>query len=306
VKIVRSLAPAVLLVVLAGCSSATESTATRTTSASASTTSSTTSEEPTSGEPTSTSNSTDASTSDESSTSETSAELDPIAAQLVSELLPAYASVTSLHGTLSIDAPEAAGGSQEAEFDETLADGLVTGLDMSMELQDVSIGIRYAEERLFVSGTLTQQLGVTTEWAELTEDSSNAQVSQLYEQFMGSVNQTGPEQYVNFLKLATNTEETASEDLNGVPTNKYTLDLDLTRLDSMDIDQATRESLGQAASLGLETIPCTFWINEDGLMEQVEQQLDVQGVSVTTTIQFTDYNEPLEIGAPAEADVTVV
>ena len=50
-------------------------------------------------------------------------------------------------------------------------------------------------------------------------------------------------------------------------------------------------------------MPCTFWVDENGLLQQVEQELEVSGTSVHTTVTFSNYNEPMDITAPDPASV---
>ena len=63
----------------------------------------------------------------------TSGEIDPVAAELISQVVAAYADVTSLSGTLR-STPSAAGATINATFDETLNAGVATGLDMNLEV----------------------------------------------------------------------------------------------------------------------------------------------------------------------------
>ena len=37
----------------------------------------------------------------------------------------------------------------------------------------------------------------------------------------------------------------------------------------------------QLAQLGLETVPYTYWVDADGLIRQIEQELAVQGRACT-------------------------
>ena len=153
-----------------------------------------------------------------------------MAAELITQVAAALADVTSLSGKLTIDAGAAAGGTITATFDETLAAGAATGLDMNMKVSGVSVDILYVDERLLVGGAFAQQYG--GEWVELTADTTDPTLSQMYTQFQASIDNSGPTQYLDFLKLATNTEKVGTEEINGVQAEKYTLDLDLTRLDT--------------------------------------------------------------------------
>jgi lipoprotein LprG len=297
VKIVRAAVAGLAGLVLAACSSTTAGTGTATATGSTSASATSNPAQSSSSSSTTATSSTTSSSADTSSEA-SSGEIDPVAAELISRIVAAYADVTSMTGTL---ATEAAGTTISATFDQTLADGVASGLDMSLDYSGTTIDLLYVDGRLLIGGAFAQQYG--GQWVELTASTTDPTLAQLYTQFTSTVNNSGPSQYLDFLKLATNTQKAGSEQIDGVDTEKYTLELDLTRLDTADISASTKESMQQLAQLGLETVPYTYWVDADGLIRQIEQELAVQGQSVHTLVNFSNYNEPLQITAPDPATV---
>ena len=86
---------------------------------------------------------------------------------------------------------------------------------------------------------------------------------------------------------------------------RYSLTLDLTSLDRVDIDDTTRQSLDAVVAQGVTEIPCTYWIDGDGRLLRVEQTLDTTAGTVGTVAAFTGFNEPLDIAVPDPSQVVV-
>ena len=301
-KTLRTTLAAFAVFTVAACSSSTAGTATNSPASTSSTASSTSA---TSTSETSSSATAITSTSSESESSSGSSEVDPVAAELVAGLAAAYTQVSSLHGTLHIVADTKAGGNQDAEFDETLTDGKVDGLKMDYTAASQTFNIVFTGNKIYMGGAVAASLGGGKPWVELSENTKNAQLKSIYTQFIGTVDQSGPTTYVDFLKLAKGTTKEGTETINGVETQKYALTLDLTNLDTSGVSDSTKTSLGNAAKLGLTEVPCIFWIDANGLMQQVEQDLAVAGSEVKTTIIFSNYNEPVEIAAPDPSETSV-
>jgi hypothetical protein len=205
--------------------------------------------------------------------------------------------ITAVGGGLTADAPL-------ASFGQVNEGGAVSAMQMTMTVPGAgSYDFIAIDDTLYLSGTLAAPYG--TQYVAVNESTTDPQLAPLYTTFSDAINSASANSYVNFLTLATQTKDAGAEPINGIDTEKYTMVLDLTRLDTTDVDPATKTSFEALAKSGVTEVPCTFWVDADGRVIRVEQLVELSGQSVTSTIDFTDYNVPLEIVAPDPSLVTV-
>lgn len=211
-----------------------------------------------------------------------------------------YASVTSLKASV------VGNGIPSVSFQETVVDG--KPVEVQMLIPDLGTGgqteLLAADGQLFLGGAPAEPYG--KKYVLLDPNSSNPQVKELYATYGAALKGSDLTQFLEFMIIAKDVTDLGAEDLNGVSTEKYSLVLDLTKLPTADVSESLKSSMGSAAALGITEVPCTFWLDDEGRIAQVEQILAVGGQTYTTLVQFSDYNVPLDLVAPDPADVAVL
>lgn len=93
---------------------------------------------------------------------------------------------------------------------------------------------------------------------------------------------------------------TATEHLDGRPTTRYTIDVDVARLIDAERDEVVRGSLRELAKRGVTRIPYRLWLDGENLPARIT--IDLAGRSSTT--DYTRWGEPVEVAAPPGNQVT--
>jgi hypothetical protein len=117
------------------------------------------------------------------------------------------------------------------------------------------------------------------------------------------------------LKLLTqvsdDVKEAGKETVNGVETTKYTGSIDLEK--AVEASGASAKELAQVKKqyeqLGLKSIPFELYIDEDNLPARMTMTMEgkvasggeTQQMSMDTTMDFTDWGDPVTIKAPKNA-----
>ncbi|ASU85675.1 hypothetical protein CDO52_25275 [Nocardiopsis gilva YIM 90087] len=152
---------------------------------------------------------------------------------------------------------------------------LMRGTDMVMKADSMGMG---------------QMGGDTPEWIRF--DPGDQQVD---------VGSQDPLSEVEKLMAVKQAEEAGSQDIDGVPTTKYTgsysTEEALQEVDDADAQQAAREQFEQA---GVDTVEFEAYIDGDGLPRRVVTKL---GDAFTSTVDFHSFNEPSEVQFPSESQI---
>jgi len=232
---------------------------------------------------------------------------DPVAAELVGRLLAGAAATTSLTGTISVDGGGLSGDVPLATFGQLTEGAEVTALQMEVTVPSaegqVALPILLVDDRFFIGGVLAEQYDGT--WVEVTAETTDPTLSDLYASLADSINSASVTQYVTFLTLARDTTDEGPDQIDGVDAQKYALTLDLTKLDEVDIDDTVRASLEAVVAQGITEIPCEYWIDGAGRLLRAEQTLVAGSENIRTVTAFTDFDAPLEIAVP-DASLIVV
>jgi hypothetical protein len=93
---------------------------------------------------------------------------------------------------------------------------------------------------------------------------------------------------------------TATEHLDGRPTTRYTIDVDLARLIDAERDTVVQGSLRELAKRGVTRIPYRLWLDGENLPVRIA--VDLPGRSSTT--DYTRWGEPVQVAAPPGNQVT--
>ena len=152
---------------------------------------------------------------------------------------------------------------------------------------------------------LTGMLGADTEWIRTPTEDGGAQMG------AGGLGQaTSAAEMTRLLEGAGEVTEVGAEDVGGVPTTHYSVDVDFAAL---------AESVGEAEAAELEglapgAVTMDVWIGDDGLVRRMEMVMDVGALGaglgggasgqILMTMEMTDFGEPVEITVPDPSQVT--
>ncbi|GAY09931.1 hypothetical protein TOK_4287 [Pseudonocardia sp. N23] len=97
----------------------------------------------------------------------------------------------------------------------------------------------------------------------------------------------------------------ASDDIvDGVPTIRYTLVVDLTRAATIEPDDTIRAQLQQQVASGLTRITSTLWVDADTRPVRTRQRQDLPGLgTLAMTGNYRSWGTPVTITPPAPAEV---
>lgn len=239
---------------------------------------------------------------DGSAAPDESAAPDADVAAFAKAMQDAVAKLTSM----SADMTMAAGGmNATATVKQELDNGTVTALDMSMDMGAFKLNIIQVDGTAYAGpGAALTQMGVDTggkEWIELSADSTNPILSQLASQIGQTASQTGPQQYAMMTTAASALKTVGTEKVDGVEATHYLLTVDVAKLAEAG---ATESSTAQAAQqAGLSEIPLDIWLDKDDRPVKVAEKFSIQGQDIDVTVTMGQFNESMDITAPAPGDV---
>ena len=98
--------------------------------------------------------------------------------------------------------------------------------------------------------------------------------------------------------------EVGEEELRGVKVTHYRLTINVEKAIA-ETPEAQREALRSSLEkIGAETLPAEVWIDDDGRLRKMTQQISVDGAGTTeVTIELFDFGTEVDVEAPAEVDV---
>jgi hypothetical protein len=100
--------------------------------------------------------------------------------------------------------------------------------------------------------------------------------------------------------------ETGSEDVRGVATVTYHLDVRVEDVVAQLPDDLRRQASQVFAAVNVDTLGYDVWIDHAGLPRRVENDIDTPGGSVSVVFELFDYGRPVDITIPADADSRTV
>lgn len=107
---------------------------------------------------------------------------------------------------------------------------------------------------------------------------------------------------VEKLLAGENVEEVGSEDVNGAATTKYagsyTIEEALAKVQDAEAKDAARKVYDES---GIKQVDFQVWVGEDGLPRRVQS---AAGEKFDSTIDFVEFNQPVDIEYPAESEIT--
>lgn len=96
------------------------------------------------------------------------------------------------------------------------------------------------------------------------------------------------------MKAAGTITSTASEEVDGRPTTRYSIDVDVDKLAEAERDSVVQASLRELRKQGVTRIPYRLWLDGENLPVKIVIELPGQ----TSTVRYTRWGEPVEVVAP--------
>ena len=200
---------------------------------------------------------------------------------------------------------------ENQEIEMTMNLGLLGG-EMQMVMAD---GVVYMRSSLF------QDAG--TDWVSLDPSKMSPEEAAQFGGFGAGT--TDPSAYAGLFAGVFKVQEAGEQDIGGVPTTHYTGTIDMTRVlenfgdvVGAEVDSATREQLEMAVdqleALGIDDrIPFELWVDDDGFPRRQRISMDfgdlvpgADDASMDMTVDYSAFNEPVQIDVPPASEVTDV
>jgi LppX/LprAFG-like lipoprotein len=149
------------------------------------------------------------------------------------------------------------------------------------------------------------QLPAGKKWIKMDLEKLGQEAGLNLDQMMGA-GQTDPSQGLDFLRGVKDVHAVGEEEVRGVATTHYTGVVDLAILGTEQpemkpaIDQLVQQS-------GLSRIPVEVWIDEDGFVRRMKQNLEGSGsglpMNMTMTTDLYDFGTDVSVKEPPADDV---
>ena len=200
------------------------------------------------------------------------------------------ATITSAHIALEITL---SGQKLTGSGDETLKNGELTALDLTENLP----GGQGAIEVVVVDGKTYAKLppslnSTDTPWLVVTPDSANQVIQQLASSLDTALNSASLGSVGVFTRAAKSVEGKGTANIGGVETTHYKVVVDVAKL------PADTPGKSELESSGLTEIPIDLYVDDQGRPVQINEELTLQGTTVTTKATVSDFNKPVTIKAP--------
>jgi hypothetical protein len=216
------------------------------------------------------------------------------AAGLSAVLQCASKAVKTAHIDLDINA---AGEAIKGSGDEELDGGVLTGMDITESLPEDEGSLR-----LLVAGNKTYAMLPSSinssinpsgkPWVVIRSDSTNSVIQQLSQSISQTQSSASIGATTAFVTAARSVANKGAENVDGVDTTHYAIDVDPTKLPADNPGKAA------ASQAGITSIPVDLYVDSQGRPVKVSENFSVQGQSVSVNIEVSNYDQPVHIVAP--------
>jgi hypothetical protein len=120
----------------------------------------------------------------------------------------------------------------------------------------------------------------------------------------GQLGSGDPTQSLNYLRGAGEVEEVGDEEVRGVETTRYHIEVDLleaVRRAPQELRSMLREAID---SFGSEKLPMDVWVDDQGLVRRLLQRHSYRGAQTRVSMEFFDYGADVDVEVPADSQVT--
>lgn len=216
------------------------------------------------------------------------------AAGLAAQLKSATSKITSAHITL--DANLSSGAAITGQGDEQLSHGKLQALDVSENLSGYTGALRIIVVHGKTYAKLPASLNTSgtpgKPWVVVTPDSSNPVVRELASTIDSALSSASLGEISTFMDSTKSVSLKGRDTIDGVPTNHYSVVVDVTKLPS------TTPGRSALVAAGVKTLPLELYVDDKRRPVQVTEQLKIQGQNVSTKLIASRYNQPVSIKPP--------
>ncbi|MBN9618884.1 MAG: hypothetical protein J0H43_04030 [Actinobacteria bacterium] len=214
---------------------------------------------------------------------------------LVSKMRAAVAEMTSAHLTMNITA---AGQSITGSGQERLDHGKLVAMDLTMNLAQIgSLRMIVVDGKSYVQ--LPTSLDTTGKpFILVTENSSNPVVRSMAGSLDSTLSSASLGSYATMMTAARSFKELGPATVAGTATTHYSIVIDVSKLPS------NLPGLDAIQASGIADLPLDLYVDGQGRMIQMTEQLSTDGQQVSTQVTVTDYNQPVSISAPPADQVS--
>ena len=195
----------------------------------------------------------------------------------------------------------------EGAFDYESRTGLITmGLPFQSGQPPVDVEMRLLENVMYMKFPEEMRAAFAGKtWVKIDlEEASKAAGADLGA--LSSASAADPTQSLAQLRgVSDDVTEVGEEELRGTKTTHYKLTINVDKAIE-ETPEAQREMLRSTLEkLGVESFPAEVWIDDDGRLRKMIQQVPIeQGGTTGITFELFDFGTEVDVEAPAEADVT--
>lgn len=206
----------------------------------------------------------------------------------------AVSGVKSAHVELHVDA---AGQAITGGGDEQLDNGKLVAMDITVDMPSIgSLELIIVGDKTYAK--LPPALNNTGKpYVLVTPTSKNPTIRALASSLQTGLSSASVGNYGSFVAAARALRLRGTEQVAGVETSHYSLEVDVAKLPA---GVQGKETL-QAA--GVDTIPTDLWVDRRGRPIQISNHVTVQGQEVTSKTLVSKYDEPVSISAPPPGQV---
>lgn len=96
------------------------------------------------------------------------------------------------------------------------------------------------------------------------------------------------------------------DDVAGVPTTRYHVEVDVAKAVAQIPPQLRTGSAGDLQAAGVTTLPLDIWIDSSGLPRKLSEHLTIHGVTLDMTMTMSRYGRHVHVAIPRSSDVLTV
>ncbi|HEV7205701.1 MAG TPA: hypothetical protein VGN18_13915 [Jatrophihabitans sp.] len=204
--------------------------------------------------------------------------------------------VRSAHLTLEVGV---GGQTINGQGDEQVDNGKLSNLQLSETLPGAGeLGVVIVGDKTYVKLPPAIRHGSGKPWTLVTADSTNPVIQQMAASIASARSSASLDTIKDFAQAASSVTVKGAATVAGADTTHYSMVVDTGKLPS------TFPGIDALKKTGLTRIPVELYVDHQGRPVEVDENVTVQGQTVTTKITVTRYNQPVTITAPPADQVS--
>jgi hypothetical protein len=220
------------------------------------------------------------------------------AEKLRQQVIEGWSAVSTVGGSLSMKAGPV---HSRGTFSATMDDGRRTALQLDLKVTSVGstapMKLLAVDDRSFIGGekvlTQLQATPSTAEWLELT-GSTRKVVKQAARKLDRSFEFTAADRPLLIADAAVEVTPAGTDTIRGTSVRRFEVDVDVKTL----LAASGGDAYTWADKVGGSTQSVTVWLDEDQRVVRLAEKYDVTYWVAEVTIDWQDFDEPVELSAP--------